>query len=462
MSQTINVRSTVAQADGFSVEVQDTSLLCTRYFPTTAGDEFQGKEVLFDFDSSDLEKGAFLTKGYKTGNTVSWVSNSVIPPRVGTQDTIDPTDLDRVLFERLCRMQGEDLNRATAFQDLLNLKAARLAYRTDRAKELLAALVLKEGKIDFDQDSDSSASDTDRILCKFYSPTLGANNHYVPPFAWSQSSAKPYRDICEMVNEGIKRGRRYTDLLLGANAWVALSKDDTFAKFSGVTFHSEGMYLDFGEIEGAQHVASAVFSGLRLDVIVYSGAYLDPAGGFKTYIDTNAAILISEGVGRCLQGGTTMINPNGTGMQDAFVSLTGTHMQSLYKDYENQKLYIREESRPLPAPKYSVNEMGWIYCDTSLSITGGAFGEVARGVVFDQDDTLTWDTDFSCSVPVVIVGKEITITQGTVSGSTVELYAMRDGKKAEKIAISSNKIIIPADCDRDEDDKFILYATATA
>ena len=64
MAQTIDVRSTVAQADGFSVEVKDTSLICNRYFPTTAGDEFAGKEVLFDFDRSDLEKGAFVRSGY--------------------------------------------------------------------------------------------------------------------------------------------------------------------------------------------------------------------------------------------------------------------------------------------------------------------------------------------------------------------------------------------------------------
>ena len=43
MANTISVFSTVAQAQGYEVEVKDTVLLGSRYFPTTAGDEFAGK-----------------------------------------------------------------------------------------------------------------------------------------------------------------------------------------------------------------------------------------------------------------------------------------------------------------------------------------------------------------------------------------------------------------------------------
>ena len=177
MANTISVFSTVAQAQGYEVEVKDTVLLGSRYFPTTAGDEFAGKEVLFDFEGSDLKKGAFLTSGYKNDNTTSWIANSVVPPRVGSADVVDPKDQDRQLFERLCRAQGADLNRAEAYQSLLTLKSVRLAARTDRAKELLAALVLKEGKIEFDQDKDESGAETDHIVCKFYDP---ANSWWFP------------------------------------------------------------------------------------------------------------------------------------------------------------------------------------------------------------------------------------------------------------------------------------------
>lgn len=456
MSDVINVKSCVAQAEGFSVEVHDTTLLSSRYFPTTDGDNFAGKEVLFDFEGSDLEKGAFITSGYKEGNTVTWIANAVVPPRVGSSDVIDPTNQDRNLFERLCRAQGADLNRSEAYQNLLNLKAARLAMRTDRAKELLAALVLREGKIDFDQDKDESGSETDHIMVKFYDPAKGADNHYISANAWTSANAKPYDDICKMINAGMARGRRYGDLVLGANAWVALSNDEKFQRFAGNTFHSEGMMLDFGDVDGAQHVASAVFNGVRLNVIVYSGAYKKADGSLAQYVDADAAILISEAIGRGLQGGCTLLNPDsiGYGIENSFVGMTGTHMQSIYKDFNNQKLYIREESRPLPAPKHSVNEWDWIYCDTSMSITDGAFGEVANGIAFDGDKA----SGCSCAATAVVAGKEVAVTVGEAT----KLQAVRNGAPAEEITVSSGKIVAPVDNDRDADGKLIIYATATA
>ena len=465
MAQTIDVRSTVAQANGFSVEVKDTSLICNRYFPTTAGDEFAGKEVLFDFDSSDLEKGAFVTSGYKDCNTVSWIANAVIPPRVANQESVDPNDQDRMLFERLCRAQGADTNRAAAYQDLLNIKAARLAKRTDRAREVLGALVLKEGKISFDQDQNTSGgADTDLISCKFYDSKKGADNHYIVAKAWSDPKAQPYNDVCAMVNEGMKRGRMYEDLLLGAEAWSALSKDQRFAQFAGATFHSEGMIIDFGDVEGAQHVARAVFNGVQLNVIVYSGAYKNAAGELVTFIDPNAAILISQGIGRGLQGGCTLLNPDsiGYGIENSFVGMTGIHMQSIFKDFNNQKIYLREESRPLPAPRHSVNEWDWIYCDTSLAFADGKArtGEVYKGVAIDEDKALTWATNGTGSDVACMAGDEVTVTKGTVSGKTVKLYAVRDGKPAEAVVEKGGKIVVPVDSDRDDEDKAIIFATA--
>lgn len=465
MAQTIDVRSTVAQANGFSVEVKDTSLICNRYFPTTAGDEFAGKEVLFDFDSSDLEKGAFVTSGYKDCNTVSWIANAVVPPRVANQESVDPTDQDRMLFERLCRAQGADTNRAAAYQDLLNIKAARLAKRTDRAREVLGALVLKEGKISFDQDQNTSGgADTDLISCKFYDSKKGADNHYIVAKAWSDPKAQPYNDVCAMVNEGMKRGRMYEDLLLGAEAWSALSKDQRFAQFAGATFHSEGMIIDFGDVEGAQHVARAVFNGVQLNVIVYSGAYKNAAGELVTFIDPNAAILISQGIGRGLQGGCTLLNPDsiGYGIENSFVGMTGIHMQSIFKDFNNQKIYLREESRPLPAPRHSVNEWDWIYCDTSLAFADGKArtGEVYKGVSIDEDKALTWATNGTGSDVACMAGDEVTVTKGTVSGKTVKLYAVRDGKPAEAVVEKGGKIVVPVDSDRDDEDKAIIFATA--
>ena len=50
------------------------------------------------------------------------------------------------------------------------------------------------------------------------------------------------------------------------------------------------------------------------------------------------------------------------------------------------------------------------------------------------------------------------VTKGTVSGKTVKLYAVRDGKPAEELKETGNKIKVPVDSDRDEDDKAIVLA----
>jgi hypothetical protein len=225
------------------------------------------------------------------------------------------------------------------------------------------------------------------------------------------------------------------------------------------------MMLDFGDVEGAQHVASAVFSGCRLNVIVYCGAYKNANGALVQYIEADAAILISEAIGRGLQGGCTLLNPNsiGYGIESNFIGLTGTHMQSIYKDFNNQKLYVREESRPLPAPKHSVNEWDWIYCDTSMSISGGAFGEVAKGISFNQDEDETWATDCACAATAVVAGSAVAITVGTVTGKTVKLYAVKDGKPVgEALTVTDGKIVVPVDNDKDANGKVIIYATAVA
>ena len=462
MANTISVLSTVAQAEGFQAEIVDSTLLGSRYFPNTAGDNFAGKEVLFDFDSADLAKGAFLTTGYKDGNTVSWIANSVVPPRVADVDSVDPKDLDRVLFERLCRAQGADLNRGQALQDLAVIKASRLAKRIDRAIEVLAGLILSEGKIEFDQDRDPVSGATDHIQVKFYDPSKGADNHFVCANAWNANGAHPYDDVCKMVNEMIKHGKRAEDLVLGANAWAALSSDSKFAQFAGATYHSEDMMLDFGEIDGAQHVARCVFNGVQLNVIVYSAGYKAVDGSMKQFIDPNAAILISSNIGRTLCGGVTLLRDSvNYDLEGSFMDMTGKYIEHLYKDFNAQKLYIRSESRPLPAPKHSVNEMGWIYCDTSLAITNGAVGVVYEGLSFEcvntSGQTVTPTTAPACAATVVLGGGNATITAAATSQKTYKYFPSIDGKKGTELTLDSATLkAIPVDCDRDADNKAII------
>lgn len=468
MAQTINVKSTTAQAEGFSVEVTDSVLLSTRYFQPGEENNFMGKEVLFDFDGADLAKGVFLTTTYKNGNTTPWRAEAVIPPRVGDEDEVDPKGLDRVLFERLCRAMGADVDRAQAYQNLLALKSARLAMRTDRAIELLCSLVLKEGKIEFDQPHDNTVgADDDHIQCKFYDPAQGCNNHYVPAIAWGQNGATPYKDVCKMLNEIQKHGHKATDLLMGATAWQYLSEDSAF-KLYPEAIHSNGSELDFGDIEGANNCGRAVFNGQKLNLIVYSGACKNAGGALEQYIDANAVILIHEGMGRCLQGGCTLLKPevSGYGIDDSFVDLTGRHCQSIFKDFDKQKLFIREESRPLPAPIWSVNEIYWIYCNTALSSPLvddqsnpiSAFGVVYQGLSFNCVDTsgnaVTPTTAPACTAKVVMGGTNATITAAATATKTYKYYPVINGVAGAELTLTGTSLkAIPMDVDRDSDNK---------
>ena len=466
MADMINVYSTVTQAEGFRLEAEASTLLGTRYFPNGAGDNFVTSEVLFDYEDEDLKRGVFVTRGYKGTNTTAYTANTALPPRIGHSDTVDPMNFDRIQFERLVRMHSEDGSRAPDLMDLAYLKSARLARREDRSIEILIALILKNGGIDFDQEKTPGSADTDHINLWFYDLDKGCNNHVLVPKAWGEPDAHPYDDVCKMVSEGRKRGRKHKDLLLGENAWQHLSNDEKFMKFAGKTFHSEGMAIDFGEIDGATHVAKAVFNGVQLDVLVYSGAYENEDGELVNYIDPDAVILISPEVGRTLCGGVCLLNDNVSyDLANAIAQMKGKHIQHLYKDFYNQILMIRSESRPLPAPKHSVNAFDWIYMECSQESPTGdyAVGEVANGVVFDQDPDKTWASDCECTADVVLAGEPVDITLGEVTGETVELFAVKGGKPfGTPLDTTGDHITIPAGNDKDADGNYVIWATSRA
>lgn len=461
MAQLINVKSTIAQAEGFAVEVADSVLLSTRYFPNSEGDNFATKEVLFDFEDADLERGAFLTTTYKNGKVDNWRADSVTPPRVAVADTVDPKGLDRVMFERLQREMGAD-GRAAAYQSLLELKAARLAVRVDRSIELLAALVLRTGAIEFDQAHDSTGADWDSINVKYYDPEKGCNNHFAPSVAWGTEGATPYRDICAMVSHVVKHGNRPADLLLGAEAWQNLVADDAFKYFPNA-IHTEGNELSFGEIDGAQYVGTGVFNGIRLNLICYSGAFKNTDGELITYIEPTAAIVISENVGRTLQGGCTLLNPdsNGYELANSFIDLRGRHCQSIYKDFDKQTLEIREESRPLPAPRHSVNSIDWVYCDTAAAVSGGAFGVIYNGIKFEHvnssGEVVTPSTPASYTGGAVVGGSSVTITPAADGGKTYKYFAADStNSHGKELTLSGSSLNVPIDTELDGSNAVII------
>lgn len=448
MANTINVMSTIAQAEGFEVELNENLLLQKRYFPTSDGDLFAGKEVLFDFEDRDLEKGAYLTTTYQDGKTVNWVANAVIPPRVAISDQVDPKNLDRQLFERLCREQGTDLDRSRAFEDLKVLKALRIAQRNMRSIEELCSHVLKEGGIQFLQPHSNAVGAPDDVIdVTYYKDDKGADNHYIVKTAWGSSGATPYRDVCDMVDRIFAEGSKADDVLMGARAWQRLHNDAEFKDYYA-SFHVEDAMIFAREIDGTQHVGQGIFNGRPMNLLVNTSCYKDSSGHLVPFIDTDAVIVISPDVGRTLCGGVTLLNPNQPAMvsENAFMDGRGKVIESIYKNFDLNVLELRAESRPLPCPKQSINSFPWIYCDTSITDAGqseGAFGSVVTLTYVYKSPTGSTITPSVTATPVVnrLGGSKMSISAPTHSSYTFDKFII-DG--VEWAAGSDGKRVIPA------------------
>jgi hypothetical protein len=97
-----------------------------------------------------------------------------------------------------------------------------------------------------------------------------------------------------------------------------------------------------------------------------------------------------------------------------------------------------------------------------MSIGGNDhFGEVYAGISFEQDEDETWATNCSSSQGACLAGGKGAVTLGTVTGKTVKLYAVKDGRPAgDALTVSGGMIDLPVDNDRDANGKAIIYATA--
>lgn len=442
MSQTISIFSTVTQADNILVEVPENGLLQDRYFPTADKDMFQSKEVLFDWDKSDLKAGTFVKKGYINGQTVTYRGNAVEPPRVGISDSIDPTDQDRVLFEQLCYQQGSDSpSRADAMEDLKRIKAARLVQRAHRSIEKTCANVLFNNAV-VGQIQTSSTDDTMIDLdITYYDPIAGNDQRFIPKYAWGNVSATPYQDVVAMVNALVEHGGKAEDLLISPEAWKLLQKDNDF-KTQFELIHTEDSVLFGRNIKDARHVAIAVFGGYMLNVIVYYGAYKNDSGKLTPFLDKGFVCILSENCGRTLCGGCTLMNPASISAEDvygvnSFVQRRGKYIVSQFVDLNNQQLMIRCESRPLPAP---YRPWQWITMDAqnTNSISEGVQAPDVS-IEFDSDDeNATLPADLSHQAG----GSKITIADATTTtvGVTFDGYYVNGVKQTKD---ENNKYTVP-------------------
>ena len=436
MANTISIYSTVSQADQLLIDVPENGLLQSRYFPTEAKDEFQSKEVLFDFDEGDLKAGAFVKKGYINGETTSWRGTAVEPPRIGISDTIDPTDQDRLLFEQLLYAQGVDTpSRADAFDDLKRVKAGREIKRTQRAIEKTCAAVFLDNGISGTIATSSTDPTPVALDIAYYDPEKGNEQRYIPQYAWGNGSAHPYRDVVAMVNALVQHGGKAEDLLIAPQAWQLLEQDTEF-KAQFTTFHTEDSVLFAREIEDARHVGMGNFGGYLLNIIVYYGQYKNNSGEMVQYLPKDFVCITAPRCGRTLCGGCTLLNPAQIGAEDpvsvnSFMQRRGKYIVSQYMDLNAQQLAIRCESRPLPAP-YSPWRWITMEAQNTNDISGGVVApDVNLDFVFvDEDGETIVPTTKPSDLAHLAGGSKVTTTQVpdlVLTGYTFTKYMLEDG-----------------------------------
>jgi hypothetical protein len=328
-------------------------------------DIFDSKKLLIDFDNSgDRKSGAFLKQGYADGNTTTFFSQTVQPPRIGVSDTIDTVsnDKDRMMFEQLSKLQKNGIRptRADAFNGLLRLKAARCADRVSRSIERLCAMAFQDNAVSFQYDT--SPTDSTAVTCdvQFYNPSLAANPQAITAsVAWGSNGATPYADVCSALRELKAHGGRAEDLLLSADAWELLRADmkalgllDNQIHFTVIANEKnrDGLFPEI--MDYVALIGDAIFDGYKLHIIVYNGGYEAADGTWNTYLGQKFVCITAPGCGHTLCGAVSKVNPRAIVDYDidAVACLTGKYIATRHVSTETDSVSVRIESCPLPLP----------------------------------------------------------------------------------------------------------------
>lgn len=346
-------------------------LLQERYFPTDSSlDCFESKKIVLDFDEGDLRDGAFVKKGYVNGDTVSFISKEVTPPRSAVEDDIDPNDEDRQLFESLSKQPGA--THADVWQALLLIKANRLKARVARDVEKLCVNALTNNGIHGTMVTSSTDNTPITIDINYYNETVGNKQLvYVGDnieddhgsslsVSWTGTNPKPYDDVCALVRALANHGGDPVDLIITPQMYSILRADKKFQNRFELWVHQNEGILEPHLQQGAAFRGQCEFDGYLLNIITYSRSYKNSSNVRTPYLPTDFMCVTAPNCGHTLCGGTTHIAREAVTTEDigaSFVSKSGKFILSKVDDFDNNELKIRVESRPLPVPR---SEWRWI------------------------------------------------------------------------------------------------------
>ena len=452
-STVISVYDTMSQADTFLVEIPENSFIQNRYFKNSPRTEFFSKKLVLDFDSEDLKLGAWVRKGYVNGETTKFRATAVEPPRLGVQDTIDPENDDRVLLEQISHEMGESgAGHVEALENLKRVKVMRLGNRISRSIEKLCVQTLLDNAVRGTMNTSATDSTPIDVEIKYYddSDNKGNPQRFIPKIAWDKEGATPYRDICAMAYALKQHGGKAREVLLSPEAWICLRNDPLIEKYIS-WIHSEGSTMGGEEDGDVERVARVIFDGFAMDVIVYSGIYVDEDGNEVPFLPADFVAVLSPDCGRLFTAGVTALNPQSITAVDpqgtaSFIPRRGKMIASQYLDLQAQELALRVESKPLPAPK---KDWQWV---TALMNNTNAVSEGTVGYAVDVDFALAHE-EAGVELPANLVNQKggstyvLTIPTATAGAKVVNVY-LDDKLIAEKKAQSStvNVTLLNEDC----------------
>lgn len=427
-STVISVYDTMSQADTFLVEIPENSYIQNRYFKNTPRTEFFSKKLVLDFDSEDMKLGAWVKRGYVNGETTKFRATAVEPPRLGVQDTIDPENDDRVLLEQIAHeMSDSGAGHVDALENLKRVKVMRLGNRISRSIEKLCVQVLLDNAVRGTMATSATDSTPIDVEIKYYDDEGGKGNpqRFIPKTPWSSEGATPYRDICAMAYALKAHGGKAREVLMSPEAWICLRNDPLIEKYIS-WIHSEGSTMGGEEDGDVERVARVIFDGFAMDVIVYSGIYVDEDGNEVPFLPADFVCVLSPDCARLFTAGVTALNPQSITAVDpqgtqSFIPRRGKMIASQYVDLAQQELALRVESKPLPAPK---KQWCWV---TGLMNNTNAVSEGVVGYAVDVDFALTAEEP-GVTLPEPLVNQvggsayTLTIPNATASTKVVNVY----------------------------------------
>lgn len=452
-STVISVYDTMSQADTFLVEIPENSYIQDRYFKDSPRTSFFSKKLVLDFDSADMKLGAWVKKGYVNGETTSFRSTAVEPPRLGVQDVIDPADDDRVLLEQIAHeMASSGADHVDALENLKRVKVMRLGHRVSRSIEKLCIQVLLDNAVRGQMATSATDSTPIDVEIKYYDDSDGKGNpqRFIPKVAWSSDGATPYRDICAMAYALKQHGGKAREVLMSPEAWICLRNDPLIEKYIS-WIHSEGSTMGGSEEGDIERVARIIFDGFAMDVIVYSGIYEEDDGEGHVievpFLPPDFVCVLSQDCGRLFTAGVTALNPQSITAVDpqgtsSFIPRRGKFIASQYVDLASQELSLRVESKPLPAPK---KQWQWI---TALMNNTNKVSEGTVGYAVDVDFALAHD-EAGVTLPNNLVNQiggsayTLTIPAATDTSKVVDVYLDGELIAENKAQSSTVSITLP-------------------